>query len=433
MTGGQHTRTKALDRLWKWTDDDNDELRIAGLVGLCSASAEGLGEAFEKALAGPSAKVRVAAAEQVFKKFEEQRPYSEEMIAPIALDTVVDDFEERVVDIDEDDNLLAAVLWQGMKRVLFGTKSKASIRRHGKDEEVTSGEEATMAESETRSEEPADEGEEGLQREPQVELETPADLPAETPSAGKTVKTGRKGPDPWEPWLAEMRSDEGRPKWAKKLAAPLEKMLAPDHSPEERWAAALALVPLAQEDRSLPVLRELIAAEPKRVGDAAKSLPWLPWEKRIAWFDELKNQANGPDVEIQLVHSFTLLRDLRADEPLWQVLGSERVTPAIAQELLDDLKRVYRIGQPHYGNGSPPAPQLDVDRARHYATAGTNWQRLAALALLLAAEEPAAAEVAGLAPATAAPRRPPRACVGLPRVGRFPYSPMLLSVLRRAL
>jgi hypothetical protein len=89
-----------------------------------------------------------------------------------------------------------------------------------------------------------------------------------------------------------------------------------------------------------------------------------------------------------------LLRDLRADEPLWQVLGSRQASSQVAQELLEDLKRVYRIGQPHYGNGSPPKPQLDEAKARHYALEGGTWQRLVAMSLLLATDDQTTAELA---------------------------------------
>jgi HEAT repeat protein/thiol-disulfide isomerase/thioredoxin len=338
MIGGQHTRATAIRRLWDWTAHANEDLRAAGLVGLSGATADGLGEAFEKALTDASVKVRLAAAEQLFKTWEHTRPYSEEIIVTAGAAQVDDDpFAEPPA------------------------------------------EPPAEVEGSPAVEGPPAKGDEAASEEEQPKAKPP--------------KRGRNRPDPWEPWLAEFRNGEGRPRWTAPLAAPLQKMLA-DGEPAERLAAALALVPLGHESEALPVLRDLVAADRQRLAAAARVLPWLPWDKRLAWYQELRKQAQEAEAEIQLAHQFTLLRDLRADEPLWQVVGGEQVTAAVAQELLDDLKRVYRIGQPHYGNGSPPAPQLDEEKARHFALEGTSWQRLVAMSLLLATDTETAAELA---------------------------------------
>ncbi|HEV3342157.1 MAG TPA: HEAT repeat domain-containing protein, partial [Pirellulales bacterium] len=42
MIGGQHTRALAVRRLWDWTAHANDDLRAAGLIGLCGANANDL-------------------------------------------------------------------------------------------------------------------------------------------------------------------------------------------------------------------------------------------------------------------------------------------------------------------------------------------------------------------------------------------------------
>ncbi|HJT34812.1 MAG TPA: HEAT repeat domain-containing protein [Pirellulales bacterium] len=366
MTSGQHARGKAIDRLWDWTRHANEDLRAAGLIGLCQANVADLGEAFDKALADSSAKVRIAAAEQVFRMLENQRPYSEEMLDPLA----ETEFQLGAVgnvmmtgDDDHDANLAAGV-WSGLKRVILGKKATEKKQAEAPDQVIK-----------------------------EAEVESPDDAMDDAEFTKRKTKADRDRPDPWEPWLAEFRNGEGRPRWTKSLAPGLQKMLAADE-PHERIAAALALVPLGREADSLPVLRDLVAADRKRIAQAAGVLAWLPWQERLAWFEELRTLAADPDVKIELAHRFALLRDLRAGEPLWQTLVDDDLHSSVAQAIFDDLKHTYRIGQTYYGNGTPPPPQLDEALARRYAVKGTAWQRLLALALLLATDETAAAEIA---------------------------------------
>lgn len=278
MMNGQHARNKALSRLGAWTTRPEPELRAAALVGLCQAGEAGLGEILERGLTDDSPKVRIAAAQELFKKLDEQQPNANE---------------------------------------------------------------------------PATD---------------------------------------WETWLAEFRSAEGRPRWAAALLPALRKMLAADDA--ERLAAALALVPLVDDDEPLAALRALVEKNRNEIAAAAKALPWLPWQQRLAWFEELLGKTDDADALIVLAARLAQPGDLRADEPLWKLLAGEAVAAPLAASLVDDLKRLYRVGQAYYGNAQPPKPRLDVEKTKRFATAGGDWQRLAALALLLAFDRQAAAETA---------------------------------------
>ncbi|HEU5432765.1 MAG TPA: HEAT repeat domain-containing protein [Thermomicrobiales bacterium] len=438
MLGGQNARGKALTRLERWSEHADADLRAAAVIGLTQGSEAQPGEIYRKGLTDESAKVRIVAAQTLFKSFESKRPYYEEMIGKedadlggemkISDSIVVISTEPAEADLAQQSE--RATLWGGLKRLFFGGKRKIAegaaeppnfgtlaerlAFAEGSVEAAPDASEPTeLSAEETASDDPfGDPVDEptpqpgraklrGNRPEPvevPVEVETPTVVEIPKPPVATSPgapKRGKERPDPWEPWLEEFRGNERRRRRAEPLIEPLTKMLAADDR-DERLAAALALVPLAHEQEALPVLRELATADHKSVGEAGAALAWLPWQSRLAWFNELRQLAPDLETELALAQRFVVLRDLRGDEPLWQMLGGEPMSAAGAQSLLDDLKRVYRVGLPNYAyyNQTPPPPQLDVEKAKRFAREGASWQRLTALSLLLAADEEATAEIA---------------------------------------
>ena len=427
MLGGQNARGKALARLARWSKHAEADLRAAAVIGLSQAAESDPMDVFRTGLADESAKVRIVAAQTLFKHFENKRPYYEEMIGQDAVDfngeiELSDSFVVEPAGVELVEQSENATLWGGLKRLFFGGKPKSAVATVEPPNFGTLAERLAFAEESAEGaaaesddpfgeplHDPFDEPTpqprrakarvslpEAVEIPGEVEAPTAVEIP-EPPDATSpgAAKRGKERPDPWEPWLEEFRGNERRRRKTEPLIEPLTKMLAADDR-DERLAAALALVPLAREQEALPVLRELATADRKLVAAAAAALAWLPWQSRLAWFEELRQLAPDVETELALAQRFVVLRDLRGDESLWQMLAREPMTAAGAQSLLDDLKRVYRVGLPSYAyyNQTPPPPQLDVEKAKRYAREGASWQRLAALSLLLAVDEEATAEIA---------------------------------------
>jgi HEAT repeat protein len=194
--------------------------------------------------------------------------------------------------------------------------------------------------------------------------------------------------------LVAFRDGKSRPEWMSRAIVPLEKMLQAD-APEEKMAAALALLPLGHDNPALEVLRGLVASQPVLLDDAAHALPWLLWSDRLKFFDELLGQK--PDkTQLYSISIEMLSRDPeRGVSQLWKLLADDASTEsalavghAISQAYVaPDTNRVV-LG------GHVVLDKEQMTELTRYATEGTAWQKNIALARLVEASAGNATELA---------------------------------------
>ncbi|MDB5174042.1 MAG: trxA 4 [Phycisphaerales bacterium] len=192
-------------------------------------------------------------------------------------------------------------------------------------------------------------------------------------------------------WLENFRTGKGRPEWTGGVIPDLQKMLkSADKS--ERLAAAQPLVAMGHEDEALPVvLAEANADAGVRVS-ATRLLPWLPWEKRLSWFNTLAAMPAVEGLVRNLAEHMAVMSDARAAEVLWGLLA--RKDAEAAQAVFSALQQSY-TGQRYINSGDGQDALLKpmADAARAKVEGGSDEQRVVALALLLtAAPEEAAVQ-----------------------------------------
>jgi hypothetical protein len=175
-------------------------------------------------------------------------------------------------------------------------------------------------------------------------------------------------------------------------------MLSAD-APEERFAAATALVPLGHGDRALPAMVASLGAEPRLVERAGDVLPWLVWEKRLEAFGQLRGSAKNEADLAGLLSGLIASPDRRAVETFWQLLDDPKMNEEMAAILVEGLREAY------YGDSRTQSGRIPASACKEMAKVvqarlgqGTELARLVALALLAeAAPDEAAQAAAGIA------------------------------------
>ena len=104
---------------------------------------------------------------------------------------------------------------------------------------------------------------------------------------------GKRRPD-MEAWLSDFRTGDGRPKWAKPLVGPLEKLL--DGSTEERLAALALLAALGDDAKALPLLREAVKGTASARQAVMRSLAWVPPDERLSLYNELAGRSTNDEL-----------------------------------------------------------------------------------------------------------------------------------------
>ena len=132
--------------------------------------------------------------------------------------------------------------------------------------------------------------------------------------------TGEIKPDDLEPWLAKYQAGKDRPAWLAALIALLDANLGAA-TPEERLAAALALVALGREQKALPVLLDAAKAEHALLAKASPALRWLSWPKRLSSLNRLLEARPDPDQLQRIVQNLVAVRDRRGIARLWEILA----------------------------------------------------------------------------------------------------------------
>jgi len=193
--------------------------------------------------------------------------------------------------------------------------------------------------------------------------------------------------DPAE-WASNFRAGNGRPSaWLADLVPDLEK-LTKAKGAETRLDGALPLLALEAPDKPLAVVREAIRAEPRLGEKAAGALPWLGTEQRIELFNQIAAaggaNASGRHGSLStLATAMAVVRDPKAAGPLWGLLSADAGIDR-AEVVYEALQQLY-FGERNYSNQplADDARKTAIADAKAKLAAGTEMQRLVALAMLL--------------------------------------------------
>jgi hypothetical protein len=223
--------------------------------------------------------------------------------------------------------------------------------------------------------------------------------PAESRGALETIVSslfgsgGKKKPPTTEGhWLDEFRSGKSRQAWFEKAFESLEKMLSAKAT-QERLRSALVLAGLGRDEKAVPVLLDVVRADPRQHAAAGAVLPWLPIAARLATFDELLKLKPTPDETQTLVGHLAQWDDPAAAEPLWKLLAAEKLDHETLMAAQEALRTIYRLEFRYIPTASDrqnPEPRPDdIAAVERRAVDGTLRERCVALLLLLDFKEEA--------------------------------------------
>jgi HEAT repeat protein/thiol-disulfide isomerase/thioredoxin len=203
-----------------------------------------------------------------------------------------------------------------------------------------------------------------------------------------------------EPWLKEFLAGKGRPDWAAAAIEPLEK-LTRSKDPQERLAAAVALIPLGKASTCLPIVLETAKSRAKDSFSAAEVLPWLVWEDRLNAFHEMRAAASSDEHLGVLVEQMGEVPDRRAAAVFWELLDDPKATARVGAEVERGLFAVH-LNQPDYVYNFSQQETKIITRglqelapeAAGRVASGSELRRLVALAVLSYADTDRAIEIA---------------------------------------
>jgi HEAT repeat protein len=212
---------------------------------------------------------------------------------------------------------------------------------------------------------------------------------------GFGAKTVEDKNDPAQ-WATDFRAGKGRPNtWLADLLPDLETLTSAKGA-ETRLDGALPLLALGPPEKALEVVRAAVQAEPRLGEKAAGALPWLGTEQRIELFKQIAGiggQSAGRHGGLStLANAMAIVRDPKAAPSLWGLLD-ESAGIDRAEVVLQALQQLY-FGERNYSN-EPAADNVRtqaVADAKGQLAAGTEMQRLVALAMLLSSSPADAVE-----------------------------------------
>jgi hypothetical protein len=205
----------------------------------------------------------------------------------------------------------------------------------------------------------------------------------------KDDKTDAEPPEPsWDLWLKEFYAGKHREKWTSDLVGPLQKMFQAKDA-EERWAAVSLLVPLGKAPPLTPLLEETVRDNPQMYYHGVQLLPWLLWDERLKLFRELQRLAPKSESQTSLlVRGMSEAPDRRLIEIFWRMLADPKLTVEDASSLQYGILGVYDVDR----WSSSSSSENERKKKQQYKrlaretearmAAGTEMQRLVALCLL---------------------------------------------------
>jgi HEAT repeat protein len=386
LARGENMRPKALRHLRSFCAHADPGIRAAAVGGLCQAAPQAVEEELARALEDPESMVRTAAALALFRVLERARSAAASEMDR-ALSRATGPFSGRF-GFDPFDTLGPGMDRRELAEMMRMLKRAQAAGAEGELETSAEGELGVPPIAGDAEDKDTGKNVEDLEREGPAGDTAAADgTPADDQPDAAT-------PALWDDWLEDFHAGRGRPKWFTEMIAPLEAMLQADRA-EERIAAARALVPLGKADVALPVLLAAARSNAGLFDDAIPVLPWLLWDDRLDAFLELRDLARGEGDLSTLIRTMADVPDQRATGVFWELLADEKLTLGAASALRNGLLTA-QFGSPYFDASDlgARARREFLEEAKPRALAGTELQRLTALALLASVAPDAAAEVA---------------------------------------
>jgi HEAT repeat protein len=190
-------------------------------------------------------------------------------------------------------------------------------------------------------------------------------------------------------WLADFRAGKDRAPWLGQAIADLEKLLE-SKSEQERISAALPLVALGKEEKSLPIL----LAKGNSSKTLSSLLPWLLIEKRLEIFKQAM-AAEDEHEKAKLIYAMAQMPDPAVRKPLWDLLAGKDVSKEIVSSVQSSLLNIY-LTERHWNLESLPKALVNeaIKENKERAASGSDAQRVVALSILLTASAADVPEVA---------------------------------------
>lgn len=203
------------------------------------------------------------------------------------------------------------------------------------------------------------------------------------------------GPEQVNPveWLEGFRSGKTRAAWYDDCLADLRAMQKSNQQPL-RLAAAYPLAAMGHEDQVLPIIQAAANVDASSREAACRILPWLPWDKRLAWSKTLLAIELTDEMTGNVAAQMAVIPDLRTAQGVWALLDGSNGAGAIEQ-VYESLRALYHADEPGKpDNAESPETRALKDAAHSYVQKGSENQRLVALAVLLGPATTDAAEQA---------------------------------------
>jgi HEAT repeat protein len=329
LTSNALMKKRALPHLKTYLKHDNPSVRAAVLTGLVEAGSTDSAEYLTAALSDPESAVRIAAAQAIVALLQKARPDPDELRQGRAAAHSIE------LETASEDSLIGGAF----KRIFGNATAKPRPTEKPPEKDAAA----------------------------RLEIEEPL-TPAQVA---------------WDRWLEELYAGKHRSAWMQPLVEPLQTMLAAKSSAEQ-VAAALALIPLGQAERAVPVLIENAGASDDAFHQAVRAFDWLRWPQRAQLFRALTKNALDADQLQSVYYNVDTPPDVRFVPELWASLELPTAAPEIASSAQRALLTSY-FGQSYYDTSQASAAQLKrvVDDAQPRAGRGSVTQRLIAINFLL--------------------------------------------------
>ncbi len=324
ILSGKAMATKSADFLRKSCRHQNDAVRAAAIMGLCTAGLGSIDAEIRAGLDDGSKRVRMAAAGGLLKTMEARRPK-----------------EEGGEDADDDSD-------GGLISSIFSSRS-------------------------TRKKSPS------TQSQPAEENDWLAKFRRGSGRPGWMAST--------KPLLEKMlQANDAEERIA--AAVPLCGLGEDDKAiPVMLAAVRKDSGMVGQVAKALPMLPQraidVIGSDANLAAEAAAALAWLPWDKREAFFNELMGLRPASHVQGTLIRELSRIPDLRAAQLLWDLAGSDQVSEELLQGIHYGLHQLYLGGQ-YYSSPESPGPTQKrlIKDAKKMIKQGGDVRQLVALTLL---------------------------------------------------
>lgn len=366
--------SQAVPFLEEFLEDDQPQVRVAGIVGLGLINPDSHDDRYEKLLADPDQRVRIAAANCMVVRMESIRKTSSRMDSYSGDSTAIRP------------PVASGSLFSGIVGRLFGTDKRSEPEL----EELPS-----VAPLETGGElnpsvfgVPSD-GEEQLSMEPQ-DSEPPAEATESVENDTDRSDSQLKLPPlVEEKWIDEWASKTDREiPWFEKSVSALHEMMQSEDD-EEKSLSAYLLAALDRNEDAINLLKQNANRNETWFQYCAKLLPWLPFEERNQMLQLLLASDQSSNHMGTVIQEYSKIRNPAAAEKLWDMardfsIPSHYLVEGLNSAYLGDSISYYS-GLQSDSSGESVDPQLVKfveGESRRWMKEGTQQQKLIALSFL---------------------------------------------------